>query len=119
MPLSLENLASMGAFTGALVEREITWRQGAAEHRVTVFVRPLSYLTTVTDLRASRDDSDPVAARIAASICNAEGKPVFTVGDITGDANPERGPLNDQLALALLVAIGEVNQLGKTKRSAS
>ena len=56
---------------------------------------------------------DGVAGRIAASICDESGKAVFTVADITGEADPERGSLGGNLSVALLMAIGEVNNLGK------
>lgn len=61
---------------------------------------------------------DGVAGRIAASICDEEGKPVFTPADITGEADPDRGSLDGALTIALLVAIKEVNDLGKTTSSA-
>ncbi|MNE45132.1 hypothetical protein D3C80_1394040 [compost metagenome] len=60
---------------------------------------------------------DGVAGRIAASICDEDGKPVFTPGDITGEADPERGALDGNLTVALLSAIAEVNSLGKTPTS--
>jgi len=59
--------------------------------------------------------TDGVAGRIAASICDAKGQPVFTVADITGAADPERGALDGNLTMALLGVIGEVNGLGKPK----
>ncbi|MNG37302.1 hypothetical protein D3C84_1246060 [compost metagenome] len=55
-----------------------------------------------------------MAGRIAASICDAEGRAVFTPGDITGEADPERGALNGNLTVALLTVIAEVNNPGKT-----
>lgn len=114
MQLSIDNLKQMGAFTGAPVEREITWKQGDQEHTATVFVRPLSYLSAKSDLLAMGGKGDAVAGRIAASICDEEGNPVFTPEDITGEADSERGPLDGNLTMALLTVIGEVNGLGKT-----
>lgn len=116
LALSIASLSAMGAFTGAPVEKTITWTKGEDTHEALVYVRPLSYRSTVSDLREGRENGDAVAGRIAASICDAEGVPVFTVGDITGDADPERGPLDGNLTMALLVVIGEVNGLGKTTR---
>jgi len=113
MKLTIDTLRDAGAFTGSPVEREITWKQGDDEITATVFVRPLSYRSAVSDL-TSYKDGDPVAGRIAASICDEDGKPVFTTADITGDADPERGPLSGPLTMALLQVIGEVNGLGKT-----
>ena len=115
MHLSIDSLREVGAFTGAPVEKEITWKQGDKEFTATVFVRPLSYLSAKSDLLAMGGKGDAVAGRIAASICDAEGKPVFTPEDITGEADPDRGPLDGNLTMALLQAIGEVNGMGKAK----
>jgi hypothetical protein len=114
MNLSIETLKAMGAFTGAPVEKEITWKQGEQELTATVHVLPFSYRTAVSDFAAHHQKTDAVAGRIAASICDADGKPVFTAADITGEADPERGALDGNLTVALLAAIAEVNQVGKT-----
>ncbi len=119
MQLSIESLKEMGAFTGAPVERTITWRQRDQDMSAVVYVKPLAYNAAVADLQARAGKVDPVAARIAASICDVEGKAVFTPGDITGEADPDRGPLDGNLTVALLSVIGEVNSLGKTTSSAS
>jgi len=113
MILTIENLRAAGAFTGAPVAKEITWTQGGEELTALVYVRKLSYRSAVNDLTAMRGEGDMVAGRIASSICDEAGKPVFTMGDITGDADPERGALNNELTMALLAAIVEVNGLGK------
>lgn len=115
MSLTLDSLKSTGAFTGALVKREVTWTWQGETHTATVYVRPLSYRVAVTDVQAFKGQVDAVAARIAHSICDEHGKPVFTVEDITGEADPARGPMNDALAMELLAVIGEVNGLGKPK----
>src|SRR5690625_4924958 len=115
MNLTLDSLKDMGAFTGAPVEREITWKIGDNEHTATVYVRPLSYLSAKSDLLAMGGKGDAVAGRIAASICDDKGVPVFTPEDITGEADPDRGPLDGNLTMALLSVIGEVNGMGKTK----
>lgn len=119
MKLSIESLQQAGAFTGAPVEKSITWKQGEQEFTATVYVRPLSYKAAVSDLQALSGKVDGVAGRIAASICDESGKPVFTVGDITGEADPARGALDGNLTMALLAVIAEVNGLGKTAPSAS
>lgn len=114
MQLSIDSLKDMGAFTGAPVEREVKWKKGEKEFVATVYVRPLSYSSAVSDLMSMSGKSDGVAGRIAASICDAAGKPVFTVADITGEADPDRGALDGNLTIALLGVIGEVNGLGKS-----
>lgn len=117
MKLSIDNLKSMGAFTSAPVAHEITWQQAGTEYTATVYVRPMSYKMAVSDLSAAQAKTDAVAGRIAAGICDAEGNPVFTAADITGDADPDRGPLDYGLTMALLGAIAEVNRLGKPQKS--
>ncbi|MFV8873650.1 phage tail assembly chaperone family protein, TAC [Serratia fonticola] len=124
MKLTLDSLKDVGAFTGRPVEKEITWKQVSVEtkeeveYTATVFVRPMGYHIATSEILAYGGKVDGVAGRIAASICDEDGKPVFTAADITGEADPERGALDGQLTVALLVAIQEVNNLGKTKPSA-
>ncbi len=66
MNLSIDSLQEMGAFTGAPVEKEVTWKQGKKELKATVFVRRLSYKSAVEDLKAMQsEDLDMVAGRIA------------------------------------------------------
>lgn len=119
MKLTLDTLKQAGAFTGAPVEKEITWRQGETQLTATVYVRPLSYMAAVSGLLAMNGKADRVAGRIAASICDEHGKPVFTPEDITGEADAERGALDGNLTVALLAVISEVNNLGKMPSSAS
>lgn len=118
MKLTLESLKNVGAFTGRPVEKEISWKQGDNEFKATVFIRPLGYHTATSDVLAHVGKVDGVAGRIAASVCDESGHPVFTPQDITGEADPERGALDGALTIALLVAIQEVNDLGKTTSSA-
>lgn len=113
MKLTLDSLKEAGAFTGRPVEKEITWRQGEEEFSATVYIRPLGYHSAMTDVMAANGRVGGVAGRIAASVCDENGKPVFTPADITGEADPERGALDGALTIALLVAIQEVNDLGK------
>lgn len=114
MDLSIENLKKSKAFTSRPVEKTIEWENGGKKHKFTTYVRPLSYQTAVGDIAAHRG-ADPLASRIASSICDAEGRAVFTVGDITGEADPEKGALDPDLTTLLLIAIGEVQNVGKTK----
>lgn len=104
-----EALATVSA---DLVEREITWISGGESHTATVFVRPLSYASAV----AGAGRSDAVAARIAASIFDDKGQPVFEPDDITG-AGEHRSCLCESLTIALLNVIGEVSGLTGKKKS--
>ncbi|WP_457978058.1 phage tail assembly chaperone family protein, TAC [Ectopseudomonas composti] len=115
MELSISGLQQVGAFTGAPVKKPISWTMNGVEHKAHVFVRKLSYASAVVDLMAYHSAIDGVAARIATSIVDSKGEPVLTVADITGEANPERGPLDADLTKALLAVIAEVNGLGKKK----
>jgi hypothetical protein len=117
MKLTLESLKTVGAFTGRPVEKEITWKQGAEEVTATVFIRPLGYQAAVSEVIAYDGQHDGIAGRIAASVCDEQGKAVFTAADITGEADPERGALDGNLTVALLIAINQVNNLGKTTSS--
>ncbi|WP_024559570.1 phage tail assembly chaperone family protein, TAC [Franconibacter pulveris 601] len=114
MQLTLDNLKKAGAFTGRPVEKEITWKQGDTELTATVYIRPAGYHAATQGIQASAGKIDGVAGYIAAAICDEQGNPVFTAKDITGEADPERGALDGSLTVALLVAIQEVNELGKT-----
>jgi hypothetical protein len=107
MELNIGSLQAAGAFTGCPVEKEIKWMQGDVEISATAYVRKLSYKSAVSDVR--QFGKDVIAGRIAACICDKDGEPVFSVDDITGDANKERGPLDHNLTIALLDAIAEVN----------
>lgn len=117
MQLTLDTLKQAGAFTGAPVLKSITWENDeGASFTGDVYVRRLSYSTLVEGYKAAAAAGfDPVAQKIASCICDAEGKPVFTAGDVNGEADPERGPLCAALTEALLAVIGEVNGLGKKK----
>ncbi|SDI07198.1 phage tail assembly chaperone family protein, TAC [Pseudomonas panipatensis] len=131
MQLSIETLKQAGAFTGRPVRKEITWTQadGDQTFTATVYVRPLGYQTAVSDVLAAGGKQDSIAGRIAASICDEEGRPVFTVLDIThGPLDPEAlakdpestqrlGALDGNLSVALLYAIHEVNTTGKMSPS--
>lgn len=115
MKLTLDNLKEKGAFTGRPVPKDITWKQGDEDITATVFIRPLGYFSAKSDLLAYTGKVDNVAGRIAASVCDENGIPVFTPEDITGEADPDRGALDGNLTIALLVAIQEVNNMGKGK----
>ncbi|BBJ62308.1 hypothetical protein EAS1808013_012890 [Enterobacter asburiae] len=114
MKLTLDTIKNAGAFTGRPVEKEIEWTdKEGKKHVATTYVRPIGYHSAKFDILALSGKSDGVAGRIASSICDENGEPVFTPDDITGHADPERGALDGSLTIALLVAIQEVNSLGK------
>jgi len=114
MKLEIGALQEAGAFAGAPVEKEIEWDQDGQKLKATTFVRKLSYRSVVSDVKAFGDAGGMIAGRIASCICDEKGQPVFAPQDITGEADPARGPLNHNLTMALLNVIAEVNSgLGK------
>lgn len=131
MKLTLDSLKKAGSFTGRPVAKEITWRQGGETFTATVYVRPLGYQAAVSDVLAAGGKQDNIAGRIAAAICDEEGNTVFTVLDIThGPLDPAElakdpestkrlGALDGNLTVALMVAINEVTNMGKTPNSAT
>lgn len=117
MKLTIDNLKEMGAFSGAhMEERSIKWKQGDENHEATVYVRPLSYHAAMSEFSAMRAGSDAGSGRIAYCICDEDGKPIFKPGDITGEADPERGPLNHELTMELLRVISDVSGLESARR---
>lgn len=131
MKLTLESLKKTGSFTGRPVAKEITWRQGEETFTATVYVRPLGYQAAVSDVLAAGGKQDNIAGRIAAAICDEDGNTVFTALDIThGPLDPVElakdpestkrlGALDGNLTVALMVAINEVTNMGKTPNSAT
>lgn len=131
MKLNIESLSKAGSFTGRPVQKDITWKQGDQELTATVFIRPVGYQAAISDVMAAGGLQDSVAGRIAAAVCDEEGNAIFTVIDIThGPLDPAElakdkkstkrlGALDGNLTMALMKAIHEVNNLGKTSSSAS
>lgn len=111
MKLSIDGIASVGGFSHAPVEKEIQWKNREGETiTMNTFVRPLSFSSAVAEVRSVAEKTDVVAGRIASSIVDEHGDPVFSVDDITGRGANGRGPLDAKLTMALLNAIAEVNQ---------
>lgn len=131
MKLTLDSLKKTGSFTGRPVAKEITWRQGDETFTATVYVRPLGYQAAVSDVLAAGGKQDNIAGRIAAAICDEDGNTVFTVLDITHgpldleelakdpESTKRLGALDGNLTVALMVAINEVTNMGKTPNSAT
>ena len=131
MKLTVDALNKSGGFTGGPVKKHVNWMNEGDELTADVWIRPMSYHTAVKDLSAFQDGGDIVAQRIALCVCDEDGAPVFQVSDITGydkDGKPikvkgddgkmiERGPLNKELADALMLLVSEVSGLGKSKKS--
>lgn len=117
MSLNLKDLVAQGAFVSASephVKREIKWHNTEGEELTAdVWVRRASYHTITNTWKAAEGNQEHLAARIATMICDEEGGPIFTTGDVLGTADPSRGPICDTLFLALITAVNEV-QSAKT-----
>lgn len=124
MDLNLDTLKAKKAFSAAPVAVDIEWKGNT----FTTYIRSLSYQTAMGTINAM-NGADPIASRIAASICHRDGTPVFRIADITGevvlppdwaegDPMPEsKGALDPDLAMILLAKIGEVQRVGKPETS--
>lgn len=118
MALNLKDLVEKGAFVSAsepTVKREIVWHNvDGEEQKADIWVRRASYHTITSTWKAAEGNQEHLAARIATMVCDEDGAPIFTTGDVLGTADPSRGPICDTLFLALITAVNEVNS-GKPK----
>jgi hypothetical protein len=118
MGLNLQDLVAQGAFVSAsqpFVKREIRWHNTeGVEQQADIYVRLASYHTITSTWKATEGNQEHLAARIATMVCDENGAPIFTVGDVLGTADPSRGPICDTLFLALITAVNEANS-AKTK----
>lgn len=105
--LNLKSLKKAGLDNvGAPVKKTIELTNDAGEKiEFETYVRKRSYKTAVASLHAINSNSDKVAAYLSSSICDADGKEVFTLDEVEG--------LPESLTYALLAAIGEVNSVKK------
>lgn len=112
------DLKSKAHFAGKPVKKTIKWTDGGEDYEADVYVRQLSYKSAISDIMSFAASKDSLPGRIEACICDEDGKPILTADDVTGDSDPERGPLGSNLTLALVNAIREVNiPTVKPKRS--
>lgn len=133
MKLTKELALSRGGTIGAPVKRVVKWTDGNTGEMVEadVWVRRLSYHSLIGDAKAIQDqDRDLlVAHRIANSICDEAGQPIFTVNDILGlddegdpildEQGEPRGELTNELAGALYDLVHEVSGLAKKVKTLS
>ena len=118
MQLSIASLKDANAFTGKPVKKVVEYNGSKFD----CYVRPMSYQVAISDIAGAHAKSDFWASRIAGSICDKDGAPVFSVADITGeqqfvDKKPvgePHGGLDGALVNKLIVIIGEVQNAGKT-----
>ena len=109
----MNKLLSLGLVPVDLVKKTVTVTDQTTgeEHKATVYVKPLSFASAIADLKEhGSSEEEAVARRIAYSICDESGAPIFTPEQVNG---AEGKALSTQLTYELLRAIGEVNQLGK------
>ena len=108
--LTLQSLKDAGAFAGAPVKREIRYHGLDGEEVVAdIWVRRASYHTITNTWKAAEGNQEHLAARIATMVCDEEGGPILSIGDVLGTADAARGPICDTLFLALITAVNEVN----------
>lgn len=117
--LDLDYLKANGGFVGPPVLKEIEWTSGGETHKANVYVVPRNYAVLVAESKASQLGTDILVSRIAASIVNEKGIPIFTPEIITGIPDtlneageivtPGTGSMCDSLFLALATAMNAVN----------
>lgn len=106
MKLSIESVTEVGGFAGEPVPKTIEWKQiddegVEQEFKADTFVRRGSCASFEREARAVSDGKDMVATRIAWSICDESGQPVFNYEQALS--------LRDTLTAALFKAVTEVN----------
>ena len=111
MDLSIASLQAAGAFIAPPVKKEVTWHANGKAQTATVYVLQASFLSLTQSWQAHDAGGDLAAQRIASSIVDKDGKPVFTVADIVGGPETGHGPLCAELSVVLLAAISEVNAI--------
>lgn len=99
---------------GAPVQQTVEWSVDGETYEIDVYVRRFSYATAIADMESLRDGDSTTAKRITTSIVDEHGEPIFSVGDITGDADAARGAMSQDMVMALLGAIYRANDMGKS-----
>jgi len=100
------------AYAPAPVPKTIEWEQGGQTHSATVHIRPLSWQALMgAALAEGKAQEDLIARRLADSVCDAQGKPLYSLADIQGESGKA---LCADLVMSLLNAMNEVNTAGKS-----
>jgi hypothetical protein len=113
MELSISSLKAAGAFVAAPVKKDIAWHADGKLQKASIYVRIDSFHTLTKRWEEQRVGADATATRIAASVCNEAGEPVFTTEDILGSEASGHGPLTAELTIVLLAAIQQANGVSK------
>jgi hypothetical protein len=113
MDLSINALKAAGAFVAAPVKKDIAWHADGKLQEATIYVRQDSFHTLTKRWEEQREGADATAIRIATSVCNEAGEPVFTIEDILGSEASGHGPLTAELTIVLLAAIQQANGVSK------
>lgn len=91
-------------------EITVTDQTTGEQFQAVVYVKPLSFASATGDLLAYGGTPEQrMAQRIASSICNENGEPIFTADQICGDEQQ----LSADLTVQLLALIGDVSAVGK------
>lgn len=107
MILTKQHAIDNGGFVSTVpVKKEISWFTSHGQQTAAVFVRLKSYQSVMAEIQ-NGSSGNAAAARIAQSIVDENGSPIFTIDDILG--NDQHGPMSESLTIALLSAISEAN----------
>lgn len=110
--MNLEDIWNLGP-----AKKEISITNGYGEKKsVTIYLRPLSFgLVMRSAPESDKEESmDIMAERIAYSVCNEVGDPLFTKDQVKGTAKKSLGA---DIVLALMTAVNEFNNFSEDKHN--
>lgn len=114
----LNQIKSADGFVSAKPEKRVIDVEVDGEPAtIDVYVKKLAFASATKQLQIGKDSIKAIASRIASSLCDENGNPVLTAEDITGESDPDRGSLSEEMTYKLLAVISEVNGLGKPQVS--
>jgi len=97
------------------VPKTIEWEQNGQTHKTQVYFKPLSWqavFTAISEQEGGQSAPDAAIARnLAASLCDKDGQTLYTAAQIQGEGGKT---LCTALITALMIAMNEVNNAGKT-----
>lgn len=108
--MNLEDVLNLGPTKRTI---EVADERGKKQS-VTIFIRPLSFALVMRSEPESDKEAamDLLAERIAYSICNETGEPIFTKDQIKGTSDKS---LSADLVFVLMTAVNDFNNFSENK----
>ena len=110
--MNLEDVFNLGPAKRTI---KVTGNDGKI-YEASIFLRPLSFDLIMRSAPSEDQDAvrDILAERISYSVCNEEGRPIFTKDQIKGTAVKS---LNGDMVLSLMAIVNEFNGFIEKKES--